>query len=95
MFPIHENVSLVQLKNRSINHLRLRLPKPITAYNGTINATVPATQCIQLTAVPRSDLPAEIAQDLIAYAASVPFAAVTAPESEDCAWIILGSLSSS
>ncbi|KAL1945641.1 hypothetical protein VTO73DRAFT_1643 [Trametes versicolor] len=67
-----------------INDLRLRLPKPITAYNGTINATVPATQCIQLPAIPRSDLPAEIAQDLLAYIALTPFPTVTAPEGEDC-----------
>lgn len=48
---------------RSVNDLRLRLPKPIAAYQGTINATVPATQCIQLVPPLRSDLPLEILED--------------------------------
>ncbi len=39
--------------------------------------------------MPRSDLPAEIAQDLLAYIALTPFPTVTAPESEDCAWMVL------
>ncbi|KAL1945643.1 hypothetical protein VTO73DRAFT_1645 [Trametes versicolor] len=67
-----------------INDLRLQLPKPVIAYNGTINATVPATQCIQGSAAPRSDLPTEILQDLLAYGASIPLTAVDVPQSEDC-----------
>ncbi|EIW62500.1 carotenoid ester lipase precursor [Trametes versicolor FP-101664 SS1] len=67
-----------------INDLRLRLPKPVITYNGTINATVPATQCIQGSAAPRSDLPADILQDLLAYGATIPLTAVDVPQSEDC-----------
>ncbi|KAL1942493.1 hypothetical protein VTO73DRAFT_6095 [Trametes versicolor] len=66
-----------------INDLRLQLPVAITAYNGTINATLPATQCIQLPPQPRSDLPGEILQDLVTYLASVPFTS-DAPQDEDC-----------
>lgn len=71
-------------QKRSVDDLRLRLPVPITAYNGTINATLPATQCIQLPPQPRSDLPGEILQDLAAYLSSVPFTS-DAPQDEDCA----------
>ncbi|EIW62477.1 alpha/beta-hydrolase [Trametes versicolor FP-101664 SS1] len=66
-----------------VNDLRLRLPKPIAAYQGTINATVPATQCIQLVPPLRSDLPLEILEDLIAYITEIPATTATA-QSEDC-----------
>lgn len=72
-------------RERSVNDLRLRLPKPITAYQGTINATVPATQCIQLVPPVRSDLPLEILEDLIAYITEIPATTATA-QSEDCTW---------
>lgn len=72
---------------RSVNDLRLRLPKPITTYQGTINATVPATQCIQLVPPLRSDLPLEILEDLIAYITEIPATTAT-PQSEDCAWAV-------
>ncbi|OJT05048.1 Lipase 1 [Trametes pubescens] len=70
-----------------VNNLRLRLPKPITAYQGTINATVPAVQCIQLVPPLRSDLPTEILEDLIAYITEIPATTAT-PQSEDCKPII-------
>ncbi|KAI0326862.1 carotenoid ester lipase precursor [Cubamyces sp. BRFM 1775] len=66
-----------------INDLRLRLPKPITSYNGTINATLPATQCLQLVPGLRSDLPADIVQVMAGYFAA-DFATSDIPQSEDC-----------
>ncbi|KAI0656620.1 carotenoid ester lipase precursor [Cubamyces menziesii] len=66
-----------------VNELRLRLPKPITSYNGTINATVPATQCLQMAPGLRSDLPVNILQVMAEY-----FGADTTPsevpQNEDC-----------
>ncbi|KAI8975912.1 carotenoid ester lipase precursor [Trametes punicea] len=66
-----------------IGDLRLRLPKPITRYSGTINATVPATQCPQLPPGLRSDLPSEIVQDMLAYF-SADVLTTDTPQSEDC-----------
>ncbi|KAI0351054.1 alpha/beta-hydrolase [Trametes cingulata] len=66
-----------------VGDLRLRLPKAITGYNGTINATVPATQCPQLVPPLRSDLPSEIAQDMLAYFAA-DFLTTDAPQGENC-----------
>lgn len=82
----HRYLCLTQ--KHSIDDLRLRLPVPITAYNETINATLPATQCIQLPPQPRSDLPGEILQDLAAYLTSVPFTS-DAPQDEDCACAVV------
>ncbi len=69
----------------SLGNLRLRLPKPITSYNGTINATQPATQCIQLNTTINLDLPGELLQDMTAY---LEHAAATSsvPQSENCAY---------
>ena len=64
--------------------LRLRLPKPIESYNGTIDATQPATQCIQLTPTIRTDAPPELLQDMMAYAGALA-ASDGIPQSEDCA----------
>ncbi len=64
--------------------LRLRLPKPITSYSGTINATQPATQCIQLPLPIRTDLPPELLQDMTAYLEALETSAGL-PQSEDCA----------
>ncbi|KAJ8495240.1 hypothetical protein ONZ51_g1826 [Trametes cubensis] len=66
-----------------VNELRLRLPKPITSYNGTINATLPATQCLQLIPGLRSDLPENIVQAMAAYF-STDFASSDIPQGEDC-----------
>ncbi|KAH9926325.1 alpha/beta-hydrolase [Epithele typhae] len=66
-----------------VGNLRFRLPVPVTGYSGTINATQPAAQCIQLFQNLRSDMPAEIVEDVLAYFAVGP-AAVNVPESEDC-----------
>ncbi|PIL25485.1 hypothetical protein GSI_13375 [Ganoderma sinense ZZ0214-1] len=49
-----------------IGDLRLRLPKPIDNYNGTINATQVGAQCIQQIPPLREDMPAEMLQDVIA-----------------------------
>ncbi|TFK82847.1 alpha/beta-hydrolase [Polyporus arcularius HHB13444] len=66
-----------------LGDLRLRLPKPITSYSGTINATQPATQCIQLPLPIRTDLPPELLQDMIAYL-EVLESGAGLPQSEDC-----------
>ncbi|KAI0699629.1 alpha/beta-hydrolase [Cerioporus squamosus] len=65
-----------------LGDLRLRLPKPITSYNGTINATQPATQCMQLLPTIRTDAPAELLQDMTAYVGG--FVSTGLPQSEDC-----------
>ncbi|CDO75771.1 hypothetical protein BN946_scf185039.g7 [Trametes cinnabarina] len=66
-----------------VGDLRLRPPQPVTGYNGTIDATAPATQCPQLLPAPRSDAPQEILEDLQAYfVADIPSS--DAPQSEDC-----------
>ncbi|KAI0373606.1 alpha/beta-hydrolase [Pilatotrama ljubarskyi] len=66
-----------------VGDLRLQLPKPITGYNGTINGTIPATQCPQLAPPLRTDLPTEIAQDMLAYF-SADFLTTDAPQGEGC-----------
>ncbi|PIL25483.1 hypothetical protein GSI_13373 [Ganoderma sinense ZZ0214-1] len=66
-----------------IGDLRLRLPKPIDNYNGTINATQVGPQCIQQPSLAlRQDMPAEMLRDIIAAlnAGSVK----PVPGSEDC-----------
>ncbi|KAI0666683.1 carotenoid ester lipase [Trametes maxima] len=60
------------------------LPRAITTYSGTINATAPATQCPQLPPSFAKNLPAEIQKDLLIYATSGFSQTVAAPESEDC-----------
>ena len=68
-----------------IGDLRLRIPKPIEHYNGTINATQVGPQCIQGSLPVRQDMPAEMLRDLLAaFNTSVPVEAI--PESEDCTW---------
>ncbi|TFK82846.1 alpha/beta-hydrolase [Polyporus arcularius HHB13444] len=66
-----------------LGDLRLRLPKPITSYNGTINATQPATQCIQLNPTISPDLPGELLQDMTAYLEHAA-APSSVPQNEDC-----------
>ncbi|KAI0666901.1 carotenoid ester lipase precursor [Trametes maxima] len=67
-----------------LGDLRLRLPKPTPPYSGVVNATQIAAQCFQLPVAPRSDLPAEILQDVLLFSAAHQFGFTTAPESEDC-----------
>lgn len=66
-----------------LGDLRLRLPKPIESYNGTIDATHPAIACVQLNPRIRPDLPTELGQAMQAYAGG--FAGGDVPQSEDCA----------
>ncbi|RPD58843.1 carotenoid ester lipase precursor [Lentinus tigrinus ALCF2SS1-7] len=66
-----------------LGNLRLRLPKPVSGYAGTINATLPATQCLQLIPPVRTDMPAEMLQDMEAYVGNV-LTGVPIPEGEDC-----------
>ncbi|TBU30072.1 alpha/beta-hydrolase [Dichomitus squalens] len=66
-----------------VGDLRLRFPVPIHGYNGTIDATQPATQCIQLEPQIRVDMPPQMLQDVVAYSASV-LPTSSAPQSEDC-----------
>ncbi|PIL25491.1 hypothetical protein GSI_13381 [Ganoderma sinense ZZ0214-1] len=65
-----------------VGELRLRLPKPIDTYNGTIDATQIGPQCIQQPLPLRPDMPAEMLSDMIAAMSVSP----TPPreESEDC-----------
>ena len=64
--------------------LRLRLPIPIAWYNGTINATQPATQCIQLGPCLRDDLPPDLLMELLAIFEGMG-GGEDLPQGEDCA----------
>ncbi|KAM5544429.1 hypothetical protein V8D89_002089 [Ganoderma adspersum] len=66
-----------------IGDLRLRLPKPIESYNGTIDATQVGTKCIQLMTPLRTDMPAELLRDIVAALPALS-SEDTQPESEDC-----------
>ncbi|KAI0351847.1 alpha/beta-hydrolase [Trametes cingulata] len=66
-----------------IGDLRLRLPKALTGYNGTIDATQNATQCMQLPQPPSPDMPWNLLEALIDYANLVNLPTDT-PQSEDC-----------
>ncbi|KAI0742072.1 alpha/beta-hydrolase [Daedaleopsis nitida] len=66
-----------------LGDLRLRLPKPLTSYNGTIDATKPATQCTQLLPPIRTDMPAEMQQLMNAYVAGSA-EGTDGAQSEDC-----------
>ena len=65
-----------------IGDLRLRLPKPIDHYTGTINATQVGAQCIQLVPPFREDMPPEMLRDIIAVQGDL--SADPMPQSEDC-----------
>ena len=67
---------------RRVGNLRLRRPKPINAYTGTINATQIGPQCIQQLLPLRQDMPAEMLSDMITAMSASP----TPPreENEDC-----------
>ena len=67
-----------------IGDLRLRLPKPIEQYNGTIDATKVGPQCIQQMLPLREDMPAEMFGDVIAALSRNIAPAEPMPESEDC-----------
>ena len=67
---------------RRIGDLRLRLPRPIENYNGTINATQVGAQCIQLIPPLREDMPAEMLRDVVAALSNL--SSDPRPESEDC-----------
>ncbi len=66
----------------SIGDLRLRLPKPISPYNGTIDATAFGNQCIQQTSEAVS-LPSTVPAAVGGYVASF-LARADVPFSEDC-----------
>ncbi|KAI0349899.1 carotenoid ester lipase precursor [Trametes cingulata] len=66
-----------------IGDLRLRLPKPVTEYSGTINATQAAAQCPQITQLPPADTPQDLLAAGIAYANLLGLS-TDAPQSEDC-----------
>ncbi|KAI0766617.1 alpha/beta-hydrolase [Trametes elegans] len=67
-----------------VGDLRLRPPKAVAAYKGTINATQVATQCLQLTQpADYTGMPVEILQDLVAYGTLLG-GTTDAPQSEDC-----------
>ncbi|KAI0365191.1 carotenoid ester lipase precursor [Pilatotrama ljubarskyi] len=66
-----------------IGDLRLRLPKPVAKYQGIINATQEATQCLQIPQLPPPDIPANVLQAVIDYATSLSVT-TNASQSEDC-----------
>nr|VWO96436.1 Carboxylic ester hydrolase (EC [Ganoderma boninense] len=65
-----------------IGNLRLRLPKPIDGYNGTIDATKLGPQCIQQMLLYREDMPAEMLHDVLSAVNLSPIE--PRPQSEDC-----------
>lgn len=67
-----------------VGDLRLRLPRPIESYDGTINATEIPAQCIQLNPSIRTDMPAEMLQDMLAYAVTMGGSGAVISQSEDC-----------
>ena len=73
---------------RRIGDLRLRLPKPIQSYNGTIDATQVGPQCMQLMPPLREDMPSELLRDVVA-ALTALSSVDTQPESEDCVFFYL------
>ena len=79
--PLSTLVKVLTLLSLRIRDLRLRLPKPVDSYQGIINATQMAAQCIQLAASIRIDMPPEMLQDVIA---AVPDFDLPLPQSEDC-----------
>ncbi|KAI0349883.1 alpha/beta-hydrolase [Trametes cingulata] len=66
-----------------VSDLRLRLPKPVTGYNGTINATQAAAQCPQITQLPLSDTLQDLLEAGVAYANLLGLS-TDVPQSEDC-----------
>ena len=69
---------------RGIGDLRLRLPKSIENYNGTMDATKVGPQSIQTMLPLREDMPAEMFGDVIAALTRNIAPAEPRPESEDC-----------
>ena len=67
---------------RRIGDLRLRLPKPVEGYNGTLDATQIGPQCIQQTPRVRLDMPPQMLSDFVAAEVIPP--GVPRPDSEDC-----------
>ncbi|KAI0703918.1 alpha/beta-hydrolase [Earliella scabrosa] len=68
-----------------IGNLRFRLPKPIESYDGKIDATGPATQCLQPAVSIRQDMPEQMLRDMTEYFAKlVSSAGGDAPYGEDC-----------
>ncbi|KAI0742716.1 alpha/beta-hydrolase [Daedaleopsis nitida] len=92
-----DNATVIGLTNNSVTtfyglryaqpplgDLRLRLPKSVPSYTGTINATLPGVECIQMSPPLRSDLPLSLLTEAVAYTASISTPGVAAVESEDC-----------
>ncbi|KAI0351842.1 alpha/beta-hydrolase [Trametes cingulata] len=66
-----------------IGDLRLRLPKPVTEYHGSINATQEATQCPQIPQLTPPNIPANVLQAVLDYA-NLLSVTTNAGQSEDC-----------
>ncbi|TFK85745.1 carotenoid ester lipase [Polyporus arcularius HHB13444] len=65
-----------------VGDLRLRLPKPVSPFNGTINATTFGNQCIQQI-FPAVDLPSDVPAPASEYLTAFVTPA-DVPQSEDC-----------
>ena len=63
----------------------MRLPEPVDSYEGVINATQFAAQCVQLAASIRIDMPPEMLKDVMA---AVPDFDLPIPQSEDCEFLL-------
>ena len=74
---------LIVLVVRRVGPLRLRLPQPIESYNGSIDATGPARQCLQLNPSIREDMPPEMLKDLRVFVDAFSGGAEL-PQGEDC-----------
>ena len=76
---------ILTIAARRIGDLRFRLPKPIESYDGQIDATGPATQCLQPAVSIRQDMPEQMLRDMTEYFAKlVSSAGGDAPYGEDC-----------
>ena len=73
-----------QASECSVGDLRLRLPRLIDSYDGTVNATTFGNQCIQQQASGSGpDLPPDILETLASYSARFSVD-LSVPQSEDC-----------
>ena len=74
-----------------MGNLRLRLPRLISSYNGTINATSFGNQCYQQAAPLGPNIPPEVLQGL-SVLGTVFDTNLDVPQSEDCEYLCRSSV---